>query len=149
MSNNMIKTRDFGDIEVSQCTSVTFKKPLFGFEYLTEFYLIPLQEPEQFTILQSKEDINVSFTMTQPSLFLSDYVLDINDDDASVLEFENHEDLYDFAIVTISENIEDITMNILGPVIINKKNGFAIQTISNCSYYTTTCRLFPKKVSVV
>ncbi|MGL4388709.1 MAG: flagellar assembly protein FliW [Brevinema sp.] len=146
---SIIKTKDFGDIEVSQATLVTFKKPIFGFEHLKEFYVIPLQEPEQFTVLQSKEDISVSFTMTQPNMFLSDYVLDINDDDAALLEFEQHEDLYDFAFVTIPENIEEITMNILGPIIINKKNGLAIQTISNCAYYTTTCRLFPKKVTAV
>ena len=136
-----IKTRDFGDIEVSNVFEVTFKKPIFGFEQLKTFYLIPLTDPEQFTVLQSAEDENVAFTLTRPAFFLSDYVLDINDDDASLLEFEDHQDLFDFAILTLSDKIEDITMNILGPIVINMKNGYAVQSISNCSHYTTKCCL--------
>lgn len=142
-----IKTRDFGEIEASGSSIITFKKSIFGFEDFTNFYLIPLQEPEQFFLLQSIDDMNICFTMTQPRLFVSDYVLDIDDEDASLLEFNDHEDLYDFAIVTIPENIEDITMNILGPIVVNTKNGHAIQTISNCPHYTTTCRLFSKSNS--
>lgn len=143
-----IKTRDFGEVTVSKDSLITFKKPIFGFEDLTEFYLLQLEEPSSFYLLQSKDEPNISFILTEPRQFISDYVLDIDDSDAGLLEFADHSDLIDFAIVTIPENIEEMTMNILGPVVINTKNRFGIQSISNCTNYGTKCRLFlPQAVS--
>ncbi|MGL5255258.1 MAG: flagellar assembly protein FliW [Brevinema sp.] len=137
-----IKTRDFGEVPTEGLLQVTFVKPIFGFEDLTSYYLIPLEEPESFTLLQSTEDLNTSFFLTQPRLFVSDYVLDVNDEDVNSLESENHEDIIDFAILTIPSNIEEITMNILGPLLINTKKGIGIQTISNVPHYNTKCHLF-------
>ena len=139
---NTIKTRDFGEVSTEGLLKVTFVKPIFGFEDLASYYLIPLKEPESFTLLQSTQDVQTSFFVTQPRLFVSDYVLDVNDEDATTLCAENHSDIADFAILTIPENIEEITMNILGPILINTKKGLGIQTISNIPHYTTKCRLF-------
>lgn len=144
-----IKTRDFGEVTVSKNSIITFKKPIFGFEDLTEFYLLQLEEPNSFYLLQSKDEPNISFILTEPRQFISDYVLDIDDNDACLLEFSDHTDLIDFAIVTIPENIEEMTMNILGPIVINRKNNFAIQSISNCAHYGTKCRLFLPQTAAV
>ena len=86
--------------------------------------------------------------LTQPRLFVSDYILDIDDADAELLQIENHADIVDYAIVTIPEKIEDVTMNILGPIVINNKNKFAVQSISNTPQYSTKCRLFQKDTLV-
>lgn len=144
----IVKTREYGEIQVPDGSEIILKKPIFGFEEYTEYYLIALEEPEQFTLLQSKEDANISFMLTRPRFFLSDYVLDIDDDDAKLLVIEKHEDVIDYAIVTIPEKIEDITMNILGPIVINMKNRYAIQSISNSPHYSTKCSLFQKHVEL-
>ncbi|MGL4677061.1 MAG: flagellar assembly protein FliW [Brevinema sp.] len=141
----IVNTREYGEIQVSESSKIVFKKPIFGFSQLLEYYLLPLEEPENFTLLQSKDDKDISFLLIQPRLFISDYILDIDDADAELLAIENHEDIVDYAIVTIPQNIDDITMNILGPIVINSKNNYAIQSISNCSHYSTKCRLFAKK----
>ncbi len=140
----LVKTREYGEIQVSDESKIVFKKPIFGFEHLKEYYLIPLEEPEQFVLLQSKDDENISFILTQPRLFVSDYVLDIDDSDGELLEIQDHADIVDYAIVTIPEKLEDMTMNILGPIVINSKNRYAVQSISNCPHYITKCSLFNK-----
>ncbi len=145
----IVKTKEYGDIQVSDENKIVFKKPIFGFEHLIEYYLIILNEPEQFSLLQSKDDENISFMLTQPRLFVSDYILDIDDLDAGLLEIEDHNDIIDYAIVTIPEKIEDITMNILGPIVINNKNNFAVQSISNTPHYDTKCRLFQKDSATI
>ncbi|MGL4366915.1 MAG: flagellar assembly protein FliW [Brevinemataceae bacterium] len=132
-------------MEILKDSVIVFQKPIFGFEHLKEFYLIPVEEPEQFVLLQSKEDPEISFMLTQPKLFLSDYVLDIDDKDVEILDIQDHNDVIDFAIITIPESIQDMTMNILGPIVINTKNMYAVQSISNCAHYTTKCRLFAKQ----
>ncbi len=144
----IVKTKEYGDIQVSDENKIVFKKPIFGFEHLKEYYLILLEEPEQFSLLQSKDDENISFMLTQPRIFVSDYILDIDDTDAELLEIEDHKDIIDYAIVTIPEQIEDVTMNILGPIVINNKNNFAVQSISNTPHYSTKCRLFQKETIV-
>ena len=144
-----VKTREHGEIQIPENSEIVFKKAIFGFEHITEYYLIPLEEPEQFSLLQSKDDENVSFMLTRPRLFLSDYVLDIDDKDAELLEIESHDDVIDYAIITIPEKIEDITMNILGPLVINTKNRYAIQSVSNCPLYSTKCGLFQKNEELV
>ncbi len=141
----IVKTREYGEINVSEENIISFKKPIFGFENLLEYYLIPLEEPTQFTLLQSKDDEDISFILTKPRLFISDYVLDIDDKDGELLNIADHGDIADYAIVTIPPKIEDITMNILGPIVINTKNNYAVQSISNCEHYTTKCRLFAKE----
>ena len=145
----IVKTKEYGDIQVSDENKIVFKKPIFGFEHLIEYYLIILNEPEQFSLLQSKDDENISFMLTQPRLFVSDYILDIDDLDAGLLEIEDHNDIIDYAIVTIPEKIEDITMNILGPIVINNKNNFAVQSISNTPHYDNKCRLFQKDSATI
>ncbi|MDK2818348.1 MAG: flagellar assembly protein FliW [Spirochaetota bacterium] len=145
----IVKTKEYGDIQVSDENKIVFKKPIFGFEHLIEYYLIVLNEPEQFSLLQSKDDENISFMLTQPRLFVSDYILDIDDIDAGLLAIEDHNDIIDYAIVTIPEKIEDITMNILGPIVINNKNNFAVQSISNTPHYNTKCRLFQKDIATI
>lgn len=144
----VVKTKEYGDIQVSDENKIVFTKPIFGFEHLKEFYLILLDEPEQFSLLQSKDDKNISFMLTQPRMFISDYILDIDDADAELLKIEDHNDIVDYAIVTIPERIEDVTMNILGPIVINNKNKFAVQSISNTPHYSTKCRLFQKDIVV-
>ena len=144
----VVKTKEYGDIQVSDENKIVFQKPIFGFEHLKEYYLILLDEPEQFSLLQSKDDENISFMLTQPRMFVSDYILDIDDMDAELLEIEDHKDIVDYAIVTIPEQIEDVTMNILGPIVINNKNNFAVQSISNTPHYSTKCRLFQKDMVV-
>lgn len=141
----LVKTREYGEIQVSEENKIIFQKPIFGFEELKEYYLIPLEDPEQFTLLQNIDNEDISFILTQPRLFISDYLLDIDDSDASLLKIEDHKDIVDYAIVTIPQNIEDITMNILGPIVVNSKNNYAVQSISNCAHYTTKCRLFQKE----
>ncbi len=141
----IVKTREYGEINVSEQNKIIFKKPIFGFENLLEYYLIPLQEPVQFALLQSAEDQDISFIVTQPRLFISDYLLDIDDKDAAMLEMSEGDEIADYAIVTIPQNVEDITMNILGPIVINTKNNYAVQSVSNCEHYTTRCGLFQKE----
>ncbi len=141
----IVKTREYGEINVSEKNKIIFKKPIFGFENLLEYYLIPLKEPVQFALLQSAEDQDISFIVTQPRLFISDYLLDIDDKDAAMLEMSEGDEIADYAIVTIPQNVEDITMNILGPIVINTKNNYAVQSVSNCEHYTTRCGLFQKE----
>ena len=99
---------------------------LLGFEEYTEFELTE-SEYKPFMVLQSTQDINLSFFLIDPFLFRPDYEMDIDDAMLLKIGIENPSDVIVLAIVTIPSDGSSVTANLQGPVIINKQNGNAMQ----------------------
>ncbi len=127
-----IDSKDFGKIKVTEKQRVRFPLGLFGFEDCKEFYII--EYDEIFKCLQSSERKEVAFIIINPYYFKKDYVLDIPDEDLKDLEFGPEEimkylDIY--VIVTIpSVSPNNITANLLGPLVINTKTQRGLQSLS-------------------
>jgi len=127
----------FGELEISDNEIIIFNEGLFGFENLHNYVIIKGDEDNIFDYLQSVEDLNVTFIITKPEYFKNDYILNIPDKDLDELGTKDVKNIIDYAIVTIPENIENMTANLQGPIIINNINKKAKQTISlNNSYHT-------------
>lgn len=135
-----IDSKDFGKIIVNNNQKVVFPKGLYGFESFKEFYIINYDE--MFKCLQSKEDKNTAFIIINPLYFKNDYILDIDEEDYTEIglkpdeeECKKYLDLY--VIVTIPHtNPDDMTANLLGPIIINSKNHKGKQALSRNPLYT-------------
>lgn len=135
-----IDSKDFGKIKVNSEQKVIFSRGLYGFEDLKEYYL--LDYDDIFKCLQSKDDKNTAFIIINPLYFKKDYILDINEEDykeiglkANEEECRKYLDLY--VIVTIpATNPQDMTANLLGPIIINSKTHIGKQVLSRNSEYT-------------
>ena len=127
----------FGELEINDNEIITFKDGLFGFENLHNYGIIRGDEDNIFDYLQSVENLNVTFIITKPEYFKEDYILNIPNQDLTDLKITDTKKIDDYAIVTIPENIENMTANLQGPIIINKVNKMAKQTITlNGSYQT-------------
>lgn len=131
-----VKTKAFGDIEVSDKQKIFLKSGLFGFEDSHEFVLLDSEEDSPFYWLQSENDPEVAFVVIEPSLIIPDYDLKCDPNDLLDLGIKNDNDILKFAIVTIYENPKDITINLLGPIIINKTNKEAKQIINQNDSYS-------------
>jgi len=83
-----------------------------------------------FYWLQAVDDPSLCFLVIEPELFMFNYSLEISDEDVNALEIERPEDVEVLAIVTILQDPKDMTANLQGPIIINKKNLKAKQIIS-------------------
>jgi flagellar assembly factor FliW len=139
-----IKTKAYGEIRVEEDTVITFKREILGFEDNREFYLIEMGDLPNFYWLQSRENADLAFIVVDPRIFKADYRLQIDETDMSLLEVSPGADskLVDFAIVNIPDDVNKMTMNLLGPIVINSDKRIAIQAISVNDDYGTKVPVF-------
>ena len=109
---------------------------LLGFEEYTDFELSE-SEFKPFMVMQSVQDANLSFFLIDPFLFRPDYEMDIDDETLLKIDIESPSDVIVLAIVTIPSDGSSVTANLQGPVIINRKNGKAMQVALGDSRWAT------------
>ncbi len=140
-----IVTKAYGEIEVPENSAIDFVGPILGFEDYHLFYLLEIQDLPGFFWLQSKEETNVAFIVINPRMFMSDYELKIDESDMQQLQISEGDEVLDYVIVNIPEDPAKMTMNILGPLVINATKRFGIQGISNKNEYGTKYLVFQTK----
>jgi len=130
-----INTKAYGPIEVNDKQLIHFPQGLLGFEYLREYVLLDASQ-QPFFWLQSRDVQEIAFVLINPQIFCPQYDPAIEKGVMDSLQLEKGEDLLQFAIVTIPEDHNQMTANLQGPVLINKKSRIGIQAISPDSRWT-------------
>lgn len=136
-----IESKPYGTIEIDEDKTVTIQDGLLGFEGLEEFAIIGREEEQPFEWLQSIEDPTLAFVVCQASALLPDYELSILQEDYDDIEAESDEDIITYLIVVVPENPEEMTINLKGPVVINKDNFLGKQIINQVDRYGVKHRL--------
>ncbi|MCP4633585.1 MAG: flagellar assembly protein FliW [candidate division Zixibacteria bacterium] len=133
-----IETTRFGKLQYGKQELLVFYKGLFGFDNLNEFILIERNNSRPFVWLQSVENPVIAFPLVDPLLFIKDYKIEINSSELEEIDIKEPSEARTFVIATIpSGRPKDISLNLLGPVVINISNRQAIQIILTNSDYTT------------
>jgi flagellar assembly factor FliW len=123
-----INTKAFGRIEVDDRQKVTFPRGLYGFETLKDYVLLDAEQ-RPFFWLQSIDIQEVAFILIDPFLIRPDYELDINDEELKEIGITTPQNVLVFTTVTVPAEGSPITANLQGPIVINKENHLAIQSI--------------------
>ena len=131
-----IRSRVFGEITVSEKQHISFPDGILGFEFIKEYYLLDI-DGSPFYSLQAAGEAEIAFILIQPGTFMQDYRLAIGSADLETLGVKDASELLDFAIVTVPENTAEMTANLQGPIVINKKTRVARQIISMNEDYCT------------
>jgi len=129
-----VKTRPYGEIEVSEQQKLYFPEGIIGFEGVSNYYLLDSKEGP-FYWLQAAEHPDIAFLLVDPRLFMGGYVLRVKEAELEALEIKTGEDILDFAIVTVPEDPAKISANLMGPIVINRKTRVARQVISDKDEY--------------
>lgn len=133
-----IQTLQFGELTIQEESLISFKQGLPGFESLTRFTIITPDPELPFSFLQSADDGNIAFVITNPFLFYPEYEFDIPNEDHQHLQLTNDPaDVAVWSIVSIQDHIEASTINLLAPLVINNKVSIGKQCILHGSKYTT------------
>ena len=126
-----VNTKPFGEIEICSKDIISFPDGIFAFEYLKDYVLLSTKKELSFRWLQSLEEKNVAFLMTDPLNFLPDYLPKIPKANLELIQIKKEQALNLFCIVTIpSDHPEQMTMNLQGPVVINFDAMLAAQFVS-------------------
>lgn len=124
-------SKAFGKIDIVAEQVLQFPEGLMGFETYREFALIEESAESPFKWLQSTVEQGLAFIVIQPELFLDDYKPLIPEDELSQIGLNSVDEALIFLIVTIPGNSpQDMTANLQGPILINKKKLIAGQLIS-------------------
>lgn len=133
-----ITTRDFGDIEIKESDIILFQEGIPGFEELTKYVMIKNADEElPFHWLQSIENPQLAFIIINPFLFKKDYDFTIPKSVVDKLEIKGYEDVEIYSIVSIPEDFNKMTANLLAPLIINPKKGLGKQLVLDGTQYHT------------
>jgi len=131
-----LSTNRFGNLIIEKENIITFEQGLLGFEELTQFAIVAVEECLPFEWLVSLEDPVVAFPILDPTLLFSDYKPSLTKDDLVLLDIKKEMDVEMVCIVTLGETPENVTLNLKGPILINMKNKMGIQIVLTEDYYS-------------
>lgn len=141
-------TDQFGEIEIEEKGIVTFPIGIPGFEHLRQFIFLQPDLEIPFSFMQSIEDATLTFIVTNPFAFFPDYVCDLPETVQFELQITTEQDVMIWSVVTIQNSIQDATLNLLAPVVVNKATQLGRQIIINGSKYQTKHKLSTESASI-
>ena len=139
----IVQSTRFGELEVSDEQILDFPQGLLGFPEEKRFALMEYKPDSPFYFLQSLADPDLTFLMINPFAFFNDYEFDM--DDALMAEIgvtvDNPPTV--FNIATVKDKIENMTVNLAGPVLVNLRDRKAAQWVIEKTQFPTKYPLFP------
>lgn len=140
-----VNTLRFGEVEVAEDKVVHFADGIPAFEDEHEFVIVPYDVESPYVFLQSLATPDLAFLMTIPFVFFPDYEFEIDDENQEKLSLTRQEDMLIYTLITVNNGkVQDMTANLMAPVVLNTANMQARQLVLDKSGYTTKHRLFPK-----
>lgn len=137
-----IETKYHGNVEIVEKEIIQFPNGIPGFIEEKSFVMIPFSEDGMFQILQSTNNANIAFVLTNPFFFFNDYDFKLEESAVSQLELEKQEDVRVYVILNVHENFQETTANLQGPIVINVNNNKAKQVILTGTSYQTKHKIF-------
>lgn len=109
---------------------IRFAAGLPGFPHVHVFQLKPWGPPgSPYLLLTSVDDAAVGFVVVPPWVFYPDYEFDLDDATAERLGLVDAEEAIVLAVVTLRDRPTDATLNLLGPIVVNRHTHEAAQVV--------------------
>lgn len=132
------QTRIFGQIEIADDQIIRMSKGMIGFPDLNNFALIFDEEKGRKATsimwLQSMDDPDIAFPVMDPIAIMEDYAPNVNDEIIAPLGELNAENTYILVTVTVPRKVEDFSVNLKAPIVVNMDNRKAVQLIVEDDY---------------
>jgi flagellar assembly factor FliW len=139
----ILENSRFGKVNYKKSDIVWMVRGLLGFDECKRYIIIALKGQEPFKWLQSLDDPNLAFLMIDPLFFKQDYVVEVNPKDIALLGANEPSEISIFVLVTITSGQPDkMSVNLQGPLIINKHNLHGAQLVLGESTYGTRHFIF-------
>ena len=129
----------FGELEIDEKNVITFVTGPLGFEDKLKWVVI---ENGLLSWLQSVDDPELAFVVANPFEFYADYKFEVNDNEMKLLNVSTNEEVTILSIVSVPPKVENMTINLLAPIVINFKEKRAKQVILNNNKYSVRHYLY-------
>ncbi len=132
-----ISTKFFGDVDVDEAKIIVFQQGIVGFPDVKEFLLIHDSEADNgggIQWLQSLDEPAFAIPVMDPLLVRPDYNPTIEDELLKPLGEVTEENILVLTTVTVPHAIENMSINLMAPIIINTDTRRATQIIIDDDY---------------
>ncbi len=138
----VVKSVNFGMLEVPQDKVISFKEGLPGFPNLRRFTVLEMDELKPFQYLQALDDPPIALLVVNPFLVDAGYKFQLAESDMQEIRSREAEGVSVYAVATVPENPEDATLNLMAPIVINHRERLGKQVVLHQSSYQVRHPLF-------
>jgi flagellar assembly factor FliW len=124
-----INTTRFGEISILEEHLIQFKDGMIGFPKLKQYVLVESPAMPLILWLQSVDEGDIAFPMIEPYFFKKDYRVNLNDADKHSLGYKEKDSTKILVVMTIPEDMAQMTVNMKAPVVLDINQGSGTQII--------------------
>ena len=158
-----LNTRHFGDIDIDESKTILFEEGLPGFEHLKRFALFhdeseakdsgssgnPAVNPAGvFMWMQSLDDGDTAFVLLNTFMFMPSYAPQLDNGALESLGECEPDDLIIRNIAVIPDKIENMTVNLCAPIVINAVTQKGKQILASNKEYHVRHRIMQESREV-
>jgi flagellar assembly factor FliW len=141
-----IRTSRFGTIEIEESGVIHFPEGLLGFPRHRDFILLDHGKNSPFCWLQSVDEPELAFVLTDPFPLVSGYLQGLSPEEESLIRFEEGKEVVVLSLVTIPQGqASRATVNLLGPLVIDVDARRGKQVVLANAGYSHRQPLFSQK----
>lgn len=134
-----VVTSRFGEVTFTEADVFEFPWGLPGFSELRRFLALSLAEQPNFVWLQSIDTPEIALPAADPWQLFPDYEPRLPGYATEALELASAEDFTVLCVVVVTKDAQEMTMNLMAPIILNLKTRRARQVmLENSSYSVRT-----------
>lgn len=133
-----VNTRIFGEVDIDEAKIIRFPKGIVGFPELTDFALIHDEErgPQNaIRWMQSMQEPNFAMPVIDPLVVVPDYNPMVDDELLKGIGEIKEDNILVLVTITVPKKIEDMSMNLQAPFVINADERKATQVIVDTEKY--------------
>ncbi len=132
-----INTR-FGEVEYDPENLLHFPAGMIGFPTLHDFVVMPNKKEGPLFWIQSVDDPEIAFVLTDPSNFFLNYNVTPDESEKNTLQIIGDDECFVLSVVTVPKG-QAITLNLVAPILFSPRTNRAIQVIlENTEYQSKT-----------
>lgn len=126
----------FGEMTYAETDVIEFPWGLPGFPTSHRWLLLSLETQPGFVWLQSLEDLKIALPTIDPWMLFESYEPRMPAYAFVALEVKDAADFTTLCVVVVTENAEEMTINLMAPIVVNLRTRRARQVLLENSNYS-------------
>jgi len=137
-----ITSKALGEIEFGKDQIIEMPSGMVGFPEYHRFILIPFADPEvPFLSWQCIDDPALCFILIDPAIICPDYEVAVPVEEFEDIHLKSPLEGSVYVVVTVPADAREMTVNLMGPIVVNHSSCKAKQLVLADPRYTTKHRV--------
>ena len=141
----LVKTKYFGEINLSEDKIITMERGMFGFEEYKKYTILYDSEKEgrpNVSWFQSVEEPSLAFSVINPMAVMEDYNPIVEDELLKGLGEITEENIVVLLPLTVPQEVTNMTANLKAPIIINADTRKGAQVVVEKEEYEIKYKIY-------